>query len=256
MDRNLLINSNIIMKKMKILVAALLLQFLCVSIYAQGKPPIPAPPGKKWVKIKNMSDEFNTSNKFNTRNIWDVNDPQWPGRSPGIFEKSNVEQWGGLLRLQARKLKPFEVRPNPGSTSKWKKWTHGGALVRSKQRAKYGYFEVKMKANETFMSSTFWLIHRASNGNPLHCTNRTIEADITENVGQVMPGADLWVPATVNNMYSTMHSRFRYIGQGNKRRSTWSPACKRQQPAQLESFSQKNWKIGGKASAIFSGRNL
>jgi len=141
--------------------------------------------------------------------------------------------------MTARKFAPKEVRPNPSSTNKWKKWTHGGAILRTKATAKFGYFEVRMKANETFMSSTFWLMHRASEGKASNCSNRLTETDVTENVGVKMPAAQPWVNAVTNSMYSTLHSR------------RISKPCLAQNPGFKNNFVQKSSPLGGKASAKF-----
>jgi len=219
----------------KIRRALLLSAFLVIYANVFAQPPAPA--GFKWQKIEAMSDEFNNGNNFNTGK-WHINNPEWPGRSPGLFEAKNVNQWGGQLKMTARKFKPWEVKDNPrAGKSPYKKWTHGGALIRSKAKTKYGYFETRMKANETFMSSTFWLINRASAGSG--CTRRVTEADITENVGVKMPAAQPWVNNVTNSMFSTLHSR------------GISQQCLNQNPGWKNKMAQKSSPIGAKASSGF-----
>jgi len=152
----------------------------------------PAPPnGKKWEKVDVLSDEFN-GNSLNTSK-WLINDPQWEGRRPARFETSSVSVSGGNLKISASK------KSNPFSG-----WTHSGGLVRAKTRSLYGYYETRMKANKTFMSSTFWLINKRNEFTG--CDFRTTELDITETVGVNSNGAN-WVNNTIRNMNSNTHSR-------------------------------------------------
>lgn len=183
-----------------------LLLSIFLLFYANVIAQPPAPNGYKWVKNEAMSDEFNGG--FN-KNKWDNYDPSWKlGRAPGLFRRNNVAQWGGELRLEARKLTSGERRRNTEQpASRWKEWTHGGAIVRSLAKQKYGYFETRFKANETFMSSTFWLIHTQNLGKTSDCTRRTTEADITETVGQVMTKAKPWVHDTTKGIFSAFHTR-------------------------------------------------
>jgi len=169
----------------------------CVlAVYSCATLALPTPPaGKKWEKIENLSDEFN--NGFDTKK-WIKNDPQWAGRKPGLFKKEQVSVAGGNLRITADILPPNE-RLNG--------WTHAGGLVRSatKVPASFsGYFEARMKANKTFLSSTFWLINKRNEGQG--CDFRTTELDITETVG-FNSGGHRWIDNNMRRMNSNTHSR-------------------------------------------------
>jgi len=131
------------MKKLTYRLFAIVYLLCAIQAFAQPTPPN----GKKWEKIENMSDEFNGSS-LNTSK-WADQDPQWEGRPPARFEKSAVKVAGGNLQVTASR------KSNPSG-----RWTHNGGLVRSKIKNTYGYYEVRMKANKTFMSSTFWLINK------------------------------------------------------------------------------------------------
>ncbi|WP_298543905.1 carbohydrate-binding protein [uncultured Aquimarina sp.] len=165
----------------------LLLCFVTISVFAQPTPPA----GKKWEKIDVMSDEFNGVSLNTTK--WAINSPQWEGRRPARFETSSVSVSDGNLKISASK------KTNPFSG-----WTHNGGLVRSNTRNLYGYYETRMKANKTFMSSTFWLINKRNEFTG--CDFRTTELDITETVGVNSNGAS-WVNNTIRNMNSNTHSR-------------------------------------------------
>ncbi|WP_298535716.1 HYR domain-containing protein [uncultured Algibacter sp.] len=145
----------------------------------------PTPTGKKWSKIEELSDEFNDTD-FDD-NKWHRNpasDPfRWYGRPPALFESDNVSVSNGNLNITVEK---FDTPKNVNNTS----WTHGGAILRSKTKAKYGqYYECRMKANKTVMSSTFWIAF------PQNCNSgpiRKLELDIQECVGRTHDGTHSW----------------------------------------------------------------
>ncbi|TXE09626.1 T9SS type A sorting domain-containing protein [Seonamhaeicola algicola] len=163
------------------------------TLFSQNQPSFsagqdPKPGGKKWEKIENLSDEFD--NGFVTTK-WAKNIPTWEGRKPARFETANVSVSGGELKLVAK------TKDNP-----YDGWTHEGAAVRSVNKAPFGYYEVSMKANKTFMSSTFWLINEVPS-NPTACERRTTELDVVECVGINTNGGN----GFTNEMSSNSHSR-------------------------------------------------
>ncbi len=144
----------------------------------------PVPSGKKWAKVEALSDEFNAS--FDD-DKW-FKDPSedpfgWYGRLPGLFESENVSIADGDLRVTVKKF-------DTPKTVKGNTWTHGGAILRSKTKAGPGqYYECRMKANKTVMSSTFWIAFLQN------CTTepqRKLELDIQECVGRVHDGTHSW----------------------------------------------------------------
>ncbi|AXT53267.1 T9SS C-terminal target domain-containing protein [Aquimarina sp. BL5] len=165
----------------------LLLCFVTISVFAQPTPPA----GKKWEKIDIMSDEFNGSSLNSSK--WAINDPQWEGRRPARFETSSVSVGGGDLKISASK-----------KTNAFGGWTHNGGLVRSKTRQKFGYYETRMKANKTFMSSTFWLINKRNEFTG--CDARVTELDVTENVG-ANTGGKPWINQNMRTLNANTHSR-------------------------------------------------
>lgn len=157
----------------------------------------PAPSGKSWSKVENLSDEFNDGTFDETK--WLNTDPKrWIGRAPGIFKQNTVTETDNNLKLTAYKLDTPEVVN--GNT-----FTHAGSYIGSKVAAQVGYyFECKMKANKTFMSSTFWLINHKNEGTG--CDRRVTELDIQECVGQVTATAD-WALKFDETIHSNTHSR-------------------------------------------------
>lgn len=157
----------------------------------------PAPAGKKWSKAENLSDEFDGASLDEVK--WKNTDPtNWIGRSPGIFKMNTVSQSDGNLRLTCYLLdNPEEVNGNT--------FTHAGSNITSNASAQVGqYFECRMKANKTFMSSTFWLINKRNE--KTGCDKRTTELDIQECVGQITATA-AWAQNTDQRMGSNTHSR-------------------------------------------------
>ncbi len=136
---------------------------------------------KKWVAVENMTDEFEGDVLDVTK--WHA-DPKgngwgWIGRPPGLFEAENVSVSDGKLNVTTLKFASPKVIN--GNT-----FTHGGGIVRSINSGGQGmYYECRMKANKTIMSSTFWLSFKEN------CP-RKLELDIQECVGRVHDGTAAW----------------------------------------------------------------
>lgn len=180
----------------------LMLGFMCslhsgmaqkTPFFEKGQDPKPA--NTKWKLVKNMSDEFNGKRIDEAK--WQISGQGWIGRAPGLFLAENIEVSNGSLKVTATMLdKPI--------VKKGKTYTHGGGYVGSRAAMKYGFYECEMKANKTFMSSTFWLINnkRGASG----CEKRTTELDIQECVGQINSDA-AWMVNFDAQMNSNTHSR-------------------------------------------------
>ncbi|RKR08027.1 glycosyl hydrolase family 16 [Maribacter vaceletii] len=160
--------------------------------FLEGQDPTD---GGKWKLVKKMSDEFN-GNKVD-ESKWQISGQGWIGRAPGLFQAENLKVENGKLQITTKKLTEPIIK-------KGKKFTHGGGYVGSWQGMTYGYYECKMKANKTFMSSTFWLINegRGIKG----CDKRTTELDIQECVGEIVSDAK-WMIDFDQKMNSNTHSR-------------------------------------------------
>ncbi|MGJ8732670.1 MAG: family 16 glycosylhydrolase [Cellulophaga sp.] len=179
----------------------LLLIFICVGQSFAQKTPFfkegqdPKPNHKKWKLVKSMSDEFN-GKKVN-ESKWQISGQGWIGRAPGLFLADNIKVKDGSLQITTTMLdKPV--------TKNGKVYTHGGGYVGSRNAMKYGFYECKMKANKTFMSSTFWLINESREQNG--CDKRVTELDIQETVGQIVNKAE-WMKHFDESMNSNTHSR-------------------------------------------------
>ncbi|MFI3288680.1 MAG: beta-porphyranase B [Rikenellaceae bacterium] len=112
-----------------------------------------APEGYKWVVNEDFTDEFNGT-ELNT-DLWHAKSPYWTnGRPPATFKAESVSVKDGYLNITNYTLDSPEGNDGkPGD-----KYLYAGGAVASKsQDAFYGYYETRMKASMTSMSSTFWL---------------------------------------------------------------------------------------------------
>ncbi len=180
--------------------ATIILFVVCGVLHAQKSPTFvqgdnPLPQGKKWKLIKNMSDEF--KGKKIDESKWQISGQGWIGRAPGLFLANNVSVADGNLKIKTTKL------PKP-VIKRGKTFTHGGGYVGSWKGMTYGYYECRMKANKTFMSSTFWLINERSKEKS--CDKRVIELDIQESIGQITTDKP-FAQKMKNHMNSNTHSR-------------------------------------------------
>ncbi|MEM6644120.1 MAG: HYR domain-containing protein [Bacteroidota bacterium] len=153
--------------------------------------------GKKWSLVDELSDEFN-DNSFDDSK-WINTDPnRWIGRPPGLFMENTVSEAEGNLQLTAYLLdEPQTVNDQV--------FTHAGSNIYSVNDANVGvYAEARMKASQTFMSSTFWLINNRGAGTG--CDVRVTELDIQECVGEVT-GTGSFAQGFDQSIHSNTHSR-------------------------------------------------
>ncbi|WP_282117227.1 family 16 glycosylhydrolase [Cellulophaga baltica] len=188
-----------ILNKLKITLLTSCL-FAAGTVFAQKAPHFnegedPKPSSKQWKLIKNMSDEFD--GKKVDEHKWQISGQGWIGRAPGLFQAENIKVDKGSLKITTKLL------PQP-IMKQGKEFTHGGGYVGSKNAMTYGYYECKMKANKTFMSSTFWMINESRELEG--CDKRTVELDIQECVGQITNDA-AWMKYFDQSMNSNTHSR-------------------------------------------------
>lgn len=115
---------------------------------------LPKPPeGFKWAVNPDFTDEFEGA-KLDAAKWYDKS-PYWKnGRPPATFKAYNVSVEKGKLRIKNSRLHPTEGNDGKPGT----KYSYAGGAVASKSdQAWYGYYETRMKASPTPMSSTFWL---------------------------------------------------------------------------------------------------
>lgn len=178
--------------------------FLCITsscaqnkvsgpFFLEGEDP--KPENSKWKPIKKMSDEFD-GEKVDTKK-WQISGQGWIGRAPGLFLANNVTVADGNLQITTTKMPKSIVKQG-------KTFTHGGGYAGSRKSMTYGYYECRMKANKTFMSSTFWLINDRDDTSG--CDKRTTELDIQESIGQITSDME-FCQKFDQTMNSNTHSR-------------------------------------------------
>lgn len=155
----------------------------------------PKPDGGKWKLVKNMSDEFDGSRIDEKK--WQISGQGWIGRAPGLFQAENIHVSDGSVKITVKKLEETTV-------VKGQEFTYGGGYIGSRESMTYGYYECEMKANKTFMSSTFWLINDKKGAEG--CEKRTTELDIQECVGTITNPQE-WMKDFDEQMNSNTHSR-------------------------------------------------
>ena len=148
----------------------------------------PTPAGMKWTIVEDLSDEFNAA-EFDD-NKWFRNPAEdqfrWFGRPPALFDPENVSVADGNLQVVVKKY-------NTPKNVNGRDWPYGGAILRSKAEARPGYYyEARMLANKTVMSSTFWIAYPNPNCNNPNGEKRKLELDIQECVGRTHAGTANW----------------------------------------------------------------
>lgn len=130
-----------------------------------------APVGFEWVPINSMSDEFNAGELDKTK--WRDHITTWQGRPPAEFLSANVKVANGNLELKT------STHPKPNDT-----YSMAGSAVSGKTPATFGYFEARIKASKTKMSTTFWLHSDEADAREKGCgLYHSTELDILETIG-------------------------------------------------------------------------
>jgi len=158
------------MKLEKILVFIFLI-FLTELIFGQKSSDILYPLGADWVLNENLSDEFDDK-KLNEIKWWDFN-PSWVGRKPAYFARENVRLKKGNLELSA-KVQPKDKVTVENRVRGYDKFTT--AIVKSKNRVQYGYFEARCKSMAANVCNAFWLY------DPLDAPKKYVEGDFSEEI--------------------------------------------------------------------------
>ncbi|TWU59213.1 Beta-porphyranase B precursor [Rubripirellula tenax] len=131
--------------------------------------------------VEPLSDEFDGSAL--NKDKWNA-DPAakgwgWIGRPPGLFQESSIKVADGHMNVTVGKLDEPKVIHGH-------EFKYHGAIIRSRTPGDVGmYFECRMKANATEMSSTFWLMTPSD-------SEQKLELDIQECVGRTSDKTDGW----------------------------------------------------------------
>ena len=121
--------------------------WLTVAVIANPTLVLADPPaGATWTPIAEFTDEFNV-NEIDTKK-WQVGNPKWQGREPGLFADHNVVIKDGKLQLTMR-AENLAVMPKG-----YKDFTCASFI--SRNRIRYGYFEIRAKIMNSKGASAFW----------------------------------------------------------------------------------------------------
>lgn len=176
---------------MRIIKLTTIVLILLVAINVKAQTP-KAENGFKWELIEELSDEFDGTT-LDAGKWYNADPKRWRGRTPGLFMAEAVTVRDGKMRMTSDEL------DSPVTVS-GRKFTHQGGHVYSKNKVKQGsYIECRMKANKTFMSSTFWLNNYTDE--TTGCQSRTTELDVQECIGYPEDHAK------TSQMGSNTHSR-------------------------------------------------
>jgi beta-glucanase (GH16 family) len=137
------------MRRISLLLTALTL-WTGQKIAAQEPPKCPL--GDGWTFVPEFSDEFN-GDSLDPEKWWDFNPTTFIGRKPGLFSRENVAVKDGSLQLTASRMPPAMVTVENAARGYH---TFATAIVKSKRRVQYGYFEVRCKAMKSGATSAFW----------------------------------------------------------------------------------------------------
>lgn len=107
---------------------------------------IPLPPtGQRWIVNDMFTDDFNASELDESK--WINPHPTWKGREPGLFEEERVSFKDRCMVLEGIKMNnPIVVNGTEFNIS-------CAAVVSKEEKAHYGYYECRFKANKTTLSS-------------------------------------------------------------------------------------------------------
>ena len=169
--------------------------FVVVQVMAQSDMEIPVCPlGNEWKWVPAFSDEFEGTT-LNNEKWWDFN-PAWVGRKPAYFDRNNVAVKNGHLELSAKSLDPSEVSVENKARGLDKFST---AIVKSKHRILYGYFEARSRSMRSGVCNAFWLY------DPLDADKKYREGDASEEIDIFELFGKLPDPQLQRTFWATIH---------------------------------------------------
>ncbi len=174
-------------------VASLLVVAVAVpSTTARQQAPA-CPLGSGWTLVADFSDEFD-GDTLDAEKWWDFNPTTFIGRKPGLFSRDNVAVKDGLLQLTASRMPPsMETVENVARGYH----SFATAIVKSRKRIRYGYFEVRCKAMTSAATSAFWFYDPLDADKKYKPGSYTEEIDVFEIFGKH--------PKLANTLFMTVH---------------------------------------------------
>jgi beta-glucanase (GH16 family) len=166
------------------LVVFLFLTIFPIGINAQQEKPPVCPMDGVWVFSPEFSDEFNGTGL--DKNKWMDLVPAWYGRAHthALFSPKNVTVKEGTLQLTCSEQKPEEVTYE-NKVRGFDKFNI--AIIKSRERIKYGYFEARCKSMSANVCNAFWLYDPLDPPSKYKEGSFSEEIDIFEIVGKPTP---------------------------------------------------------------------
>ncbi len=183
------------MKQFLATIAALLVS-ACGSLYAADDAPVCPLGGDNYEFVPELSDEFD-GDALDASKWWDFN-PAWRGRKPALFSRDNVKVADGTLQLSASLMKPEEVDYENKVRGYDKFWK---AIVKSKTKGCYGYYEARCKAMTACVCNAFWLYDPFSERPDI----KYVEGEVSEEIDILEYCGKPHIDAYKNVYYATVH---------------------------------------------------
>lgn len=161
-----------------------------------------------WVLNKQLSDEFEGT-KLDTDKWWAQGDGgyyKWKGRAPSQFTPRNVVLEDGKLKLRSKWEPDFAFAKDIFDDRKYENITTAGVIGR--KRFLYGYMEVKSKAANSAMTSSFWTLGYQSELDMYEQMGRPIIMEKPDFDHSYMFSIHDWSPGVVaghNKVFTGIH---------------------------------------------------
>ncbi len=191
--------SKVILDHMKHIKFILVISAILIGGSAFADPPT-APPGYKWELSAQYSDEFDGNSLDLDK--WRKKHPFWNGRKPAWFNPASISVGDGYMKITNG------ILDNPFNGYE----IYGGAVTSKNENTKFAYYECRLKASSTRMSTTFWLENRKA-PLPGGCGGDSYsqELDIVETIGDATRH-----PNYATHMKSNTHFRWKNCNGGNE----------------------------------------
>jgi len=146
------------------------------------------PMGSDYRLDATTSDEFNGTG-IDKAKWWDYA-PQWRGRKQFLYSHKNVDVKNGFLELYARSVNPDDMAYEDREDGIL---PYTCAIIKSRQKVTYGYFECRARGNAAEVRNAFWLYDPLSNAlsRKYRPGSYSEEIDIYEFIGRYQEASSL-----------------------------------------------------------------
>lgn len=233
---------------MRMIVCVILLS---VAGLVRAEEPV-CPLGEGWVLDTSVSDEFNGAG-IDKAKWWDYA-PRWRGRREYLISHKNVEVRDGFLSLYTRNVKPEEMAYEDREDGVL---PYTCALIKSRKKVTYGYFECRSRGTAAEVRDAFWLYDPLSDrlAKKVRPGSHSEEIDIYEFIGKFQEAHCLpyeicshvhrfetpYVEGLVNHMKTKLEN------PGGQVAVDWAPSAGYHVYGLLWTEKEMVWYVDGKA---------